>query len=742
MFLLLFHPSLASAANRYVRAGATGVNNGTDWANAWIDIDNISGITSGDVVYIAAGDYAGSYTSNSSGWTLKRATISEHGSDTGWNVSYDGIVNIKSANVVNASFVLTSSNTITIDGVDKTKFLIYGESGRRPLYGINSNSGSYDIVITNVTINDMEQGCVRFKSATGGMEVLNSTIFKCGYDGQEDVDGLLIYNGVSGANGNNIIANNYLHDPGYTNSSPEKIDSIVTAGSSYIKIYNNIIDFGWETENSADGISIRGGSNRYIYNNSFVGGSSNGNQNIFISGSGGDITNTYIYNNLFYRPVATAGSSVAININYFGDGGYPNSDISGLYIYNNTMYGQWYNIRFGTSNLAANISNIQIKNNIFKSGFAAAKIYLEDNIASSLNVDYNYYYASIGTDHAYMPSTSNRNLSGMRSSWGWETNGSEGDPLFNNISDENGFNLTVSSPNPPLNRGIDLSSVFITDKVGVSRPQGSAWDIGAYEYIASGPQPDTTPPSIPANLTAQAISSSQINLSWTASTDNVGVTGYRIYRNSSQIATSSANSYSNANLSPSTSYTYTVSAYDAAGNNSNQSTSAQATTQAAVFFSQYYEAESMNLISPMVISSDNNASKGQYIHVPTGIDSTNPQPEAILNFTISQSGTYYLWARIYGATNLSDALYIGIDSSWDRVYPPSLNSYQWIRIETSEGSSNNGFSLNSGIHTFQIGHGEINARTDTLFLTSDLNQVPSINLDITPPSPPTGLAVQ
>src|SRR5438552_3742989 len=90
--------------------------------------------------------------------------------------------------------------------------------------------------------------------------------------------------------------------------------------------------------------------------------------------------------------------------------------------------------------------------------------------------------------------------------------------------------------------------------------------------------PDTTPPSVPTSLSASAVSSSQINLSWTASTDNVGVAGYTIYRGGSQIATTSLTSYSDTGLSPSTAYTYTVAAYDAAGSVSAQSAAASAVT--------------------------------------------------------------------------------------------------------------------------------------------------------------------
>lgn len=91
--------------------------------------------------------------------------------------------------------------------------------------------------------------------------------------------------------------------------------------------------------------------------------------------------------------------------------------------------------------------------------------------------------------------------------------------------------------------------------------------------------PDITPPSTPTNLTATSISSSQINLSWTTSTDNVGIAGYHIYREGTQIATSTTNSYSDTGLTASTMYTYTVDAYDAAGNISGQSSSTSATTQ-------------------------------------------------------------------------------------------------------------------------------------------------------------------
>ncbi|MDO8715249.1 MAG: peptidoglycan-binding protein [Dehalococcoidales bacterium] len=98
---------------------------------------------------------------------------------------------------------------------------------------------------------------------------------------------------------------------------------------------------------------------------------------------------------------------------------------------------------------------------------------------------------------------------------------------------------------------------------------------------------DTTAPSTPTNLTAVTISTGKIYLTWTPSTDSVGVAGYKVYRNSAYLGLVSATTtYNDLNLSPSTTYTYTVAAYDVAGNMSPQSSSVSATTYASGTASQ------------------------------------------------------------------------------------------------------------------------------------------------------------
>ena len=92
---------------------------------------------------------------------------------------------------------------------------------------------------------------------------------------------------------------------------------------------------------------------------------------------------------------------------------------------------------------------------------------------------------------------------------------------------------------------------------------------------------DVTAPSVPTGVAAAAVSSTQINLSWNASTDAVGVTGYRLTRNGSVLANTTATSYQNTGLASGATYTYTVAAFDAAGNTSAESSPVTATTSGA-----------------------------------------------------------------------------------------------------------------------------------------------------------------
>ncbi|MFF1820790.1 glycosyl hydrolase family 8 [Kribbella sp. NPDC058245] len=108
----------------------------------------------------------------------------------------------------------------------------------------------------------------------------------------------------------------------------------------------------------------------------------------------------------------------------------------------------------------------------------------------------------------------------------------------------------------------------------------SLFDFEVYGTTGGGNPGDTTPPSTPTGLAATGTTSSSVSLAWNASTDNIGVTGYVVYRNGTEVATSAGTTYTDTGRTASTSYTYTVKARDAAGNLSAVSNSVTATTQA------------------------------------------------------------------------------------------------------------------------------------------------------------------
>ncbi len=95
---------------------------------------------------------------------------------------------------------------------------------------------------------------------------------------------------------------------------------------------------------------------------------------------------------------------------------------------------------------------------------------------------------------------------------------------------------------------------------------------------------DTTPPSAPANLRSTSNTSGEVDLAWDASTDNLAVGEYHVYRDGAQIGIVAAGSltYQDTTVAPSTSYSYTVRAFDTAGNSSGDSNAIPVTTPAVV----------------------------------------------------------------------------------------------------------------------------------------------------------------
>ncbi len=114
--------------------------------------------------------------------------------------------------------------------------------------------------------------------------------------------------------------------------------------------------------------------------------------------------------------------------------------------------------------------------------------------------------------------------------------------------------------------------------------------------------PDSQPPSQPANLKIVLKTDTAITLAWDVSDDNIGVTEYEVFNDSTMITTSTTNSCAINNLSPSTTYNFTVKAKDAAGNISNASNLISATTDIAADTSSPTLPSNLTIVSKTATS--------------------------------------------------------------------------------------------------------------------------------------------
>jgi len=125
--------------------------------------------------------------------------------------------------------------------------------------------------------------------------------------------------------------------------------------------------------------------------------------------------------------------------------------------------------------------------------------------------------------------------------------------------------------------GVNGSTAFTTKHGSQTSAQTALATLLIGNYVVA----DNSAPSTPINLKTQAMSSNQINLAWDAATDNVAVTGYKIFRDAVLLGTTASTFYSNTGLSANTSYNYNVLAFDALGNESTLSATSGTTTLAS-----------------------------------------------------------------------------------------------------------------------------------------------------------------
>lgn len=142
-------------ATYYLDAAATGSGNGTTWGDAWTSFFSVSGLSPGDVVYIATGSYAGGKEYFFSGTSdspiiLRRATVTEHGSDVGWSDGMDGTVTISGGNYG----INFTCNWVTLDGA--SRYGIYFNGAAYASIGLGQGGAKNDYQANGITLRYVE----------------------------------------------------------------------------------------------------------------------------------------------------------------------------------------------------------------------------------------------------------------------------------------------------------------------------------------------------------------------------------------------------------------------------------------------------------------------------------------------------------------------------------------------------------------------------------------------------------
>jgi fibronectin type 3 domain-containing protein len=313
----------------------------------------------------------------------------------------------------------------------------------------------------------------------------------------------------------------------------------------------------------------------------------------------------------------------------------------------------------------------------------------------------------------------------------------------------NGLGAAQTDAGTPFaigNRPSDLARGF----------NGTLDDVRVYNRILSAAEiqalADATAPSAPGGLTATAASSSQINLSWTAATDNIGVTNYLVERcsgascsNFAQIGTSTGTTYTDTGLTASTGYSYRVRASDANTNLSTYSTTATTTTTAvstATWSTYTYDDagrltrvdRDTGITSDYTLDPAGNRLKlqesdGSKPSVPTGVSATAASPTQInLAWTASTDNvavTGYVVARCQG-------------TSCSTCTATSCPNY--ATVATVLGTPPVTSDIDTGLTSTTTYYYVVRAQDGAGNISDPSTIATAQTLDGTPPTPPAGLS--
>ena len=347
------------------------------------------------------------------------------------------------------------------------------------------------------------------------------------------------------------------------------------SGSTRVEVRHNLVfNNAAQWERAAAGIDVESTFDTIDYN--VVHDNEDSGIQFFTGGDSGTAFGNVSYNN--------------------GDHGIDNLNVTGGALTGNTVY---HNCTSGI-NVEGTSSNYTVENNIAVdnavypayNGLSCpsgrkGNIGVWDSAPATTTADYNLLNLTTSGELYRWAGTAYSTIAALYAATGQEAHGINADP---NWMGQAGGNFHLEPGSPAIDSANSSApSEPATDLEGNSRVDDPATpntgaglraydDRGAYEFQAT--VSDTEPPSMPNGFSATSISPPHVNLSWNSSTDNVGVTGYTVYRDGAAFTTVSGATlaYTDAAVTDATNYTYAVDAFDAAGNHSPQSAPVTVTT--------------------------------------------------------------------------------------------------------------------------------------------------------------------
>jgi parallel beta-helix repeat protein len=422
----------------YVDKDAVGTNAGTSWQNAWGSFTDINWnvISPGDIIYISGGVISKTYyefihiPDGISGTDGNPITITK-----GFDSGHSGIVILDGVNIPNAAAVeINNSSFITVSNLDLRHWLDYPAD--RGTIGVFESD---HIIIENNIILGWSQGI-----KIGGSHdcIIRNNSYTTIDLSSNQTDGI-----YASGNYNNIYEKNYIN---ISNAGLAHNDCFQgqEEGPCIIR-YNYMIHTGGSALKPVDsqGIFDKEGQGLHQYIGNFI----------YLPNS--SVTGQQMNDFVLGQKRPTSGSASA-------------------YVLNNTIVGA------STHTLSISTDNPIVKNNLIIMLDNIAQTRYDGNSVDPGLIDNNLYYKNgeIG----------NEVVLGYSNFVDWQSAGGDLHGLNVNPQVNSEFKTTPGSP--PIDAGTNLINMgVLIDLLGVNRPQGSSFDVGAYEIIAG---PDIYPPEV------------------------------------------------------------------------------------------------------------------------------------------------------------------------------------------------------------------------------------------------------